>query len=98
MPPHSERVYPRKHKYMCPSRRLGGRGNCTPQIGLILNNVINSCYFVQAMSSERFASYWLYIFDLHNLYLTGDLCHTANPTSKYRMENIVMEMMSDMKM
>ena len=49
------------------------------------------------MSSERFASYWLYIFDLHNLYLTGSVYHTANPTSKYRMENIVMEMMAEMK-
>ena len=49
------------------------------------------------MSSERFAHYWIYIFDLHNLHLTGTLQHTANPTSPFRMDYIVQEMISGMK-
>ena len=60
------------------------------------------------MSSERFAHYWIYIFgktniitniydfllliDLHNLYRTDTLRHVANPTSPFRMEYIVNEM------
>ena len=64
------------------------------------------------MSSERFAHYWIYIFgsnyfkvlcltffffsDLHNLHLTGTLRHTANPTSPFRVNNIVQDMLSAM--
>lgn len=49
------------------------------------------------MSSDKFASYWLYILDLHNLHLTHTLRHVANPTCQYRMELIVADMMADMK-
>ena len=54
---------------------------------------------VKAMSSERFAHYWNYIFDLHNYFITNSLHHVANPKSRYRTEYILNELMDkSMKM
>ena len=76
-----------------------------PDLEAVNSNVCEQCFSwsnhysnCKAMSSDKFASYWLYIFDLHNLQVTGTLRHTANPTSKFRMEKILVEFMNALKM
>ena len=63
------------------------------------------------MNQERFNHYWLYVIDLHNhssvgdlrlvmyfwfLFLTHITRHAVNPTSQYRMELILQDMLKKM--
>jgi len=51
---------------------------------------------VKSMNQERFNHYWLYVIDLHNHSSVGDLRHAVNPTSQYRMELILQDMLKKM--
>ena len=79
--------------------------NKYPELEAVNSSVCEQCFSwsnhyknCKAMSSDKFASYWLYILDLHNMHLTGTLRYMANPTSPYRMEKILSDMVADMKL
>ena len=48
------------------------------------------------MNQERFNHYWLYTIDLHNHDAVGDLRHAVNPTSPYRMDLILQDVVKKM--
>ena len=78
--------------------------NMFPDLEAVNSSVCEQCFSwsnhysnCKAMTSERFASYWLFIFDLHNMLITGTLKHWANTTSRFRMDKILEDALADLK-